>query len=320
MFSHKNGAHRRSLRISFSRPAVLDGNIARWEVIIESKGTWTLCQQFTCGIDDDEIEPRWLCGQPIDRAKPAERMAAWRRSVPVLDTDYEGLRAVVARSAEDLGALRIFDPDYPERTVVAAGAPWFMTLFGRDSLLTAWMALLVDPELALGTLQTLARFQGQRCPALQRGGARPHPARDALRRGVLAVARRRHHLLRHRRRHPAVRDAARGAAPVGPGPRGGRRAAAPRRPGHRVDRALRRPRRRRLRGVPAHLGPGPAQPGLEGHQRRRPLRRRPPGRPSYSPGRGAGLYLRGLPGPGLLRRRAGGQRPAPPSCEPGRPP
>ncbi len=160
VFSHKIGSHRRSLRISFSHPAVLDGNLARWEVIIPSKGVWTLCEQFTCGIDDDEIEPRWLCGQPVARAKPAERMAAWRRRVPVLDTDYEGLRAVVARSAEDLGALRIFDPDYPERTVVAAGAPWFMTLFGRDSLLTAWMALLVDPELALGTLQTLARFQG----------------------------------------------------------------------------------------------------------------------------------------------------------------
>ena len=85
----------------------------------------------------------------------------WRRNVPILDTDHEGLRTVVARSAEDLGSLRIFDPDFPERTVVAAGAPWFMTLFGRDSLITAWMALIVDPELALGTLQTLARFQGR---------------------------------------------------------------------------------------------------------------------------------------------------------------
>src|SRR4029078_1666089 len=36
-----------------------------------------------------------------------------------------------------------------------------MTLFGRDSLITSWMALLVDPEPALGVLQTLARFQGQ---------------------------------------------------------------------------------------------------------------------------------------------------------------
>src|SRR5207237_4678794 len=70
--------------------------------------------------------------------------------------------AIVAPSAEDLGALRIFDPDYPERAVVAAGAPWFMTLFGRDSLITAWMALLVDPDLALGVLQTLARFQGEK--------------------------------------------------------------------------------------------------------------------------------------------------------------
>ena len=67
----------------------------------------------------------------------------------------------LARSSEDLGALRIFDPDHPERAVVAAGAPWFMTLFGRDSLITAWMALTVDPDLALGVLQTLARFQGK---------------------------------------------------------------------------------------------------------------------------------------------------------------
>jgi glycogen debranching enzyme len=161
VFRHKNGSRRRSLRVSFSQPAVLEGNLARWELIIASRGTWSLCEQFTCGIDDDEIEPRWLCGEPVARAKPAERLAAWRRNVPVLDTDHEGLRAVVVRSADDLGALRIFDPDYPERTVVAAGAPWFMTLFGRDSLITAWMALLVDPELALGTLQTLARFQGR---------------------------------------------------------------------------------------------------------------------------------------------------------------
>ena len=64
------------------------------------------------------------------------------------------------RSTQDLAALRLFDPEFPDRTVVAAGAPWFMTLFGRDSLLTSWMAMLVDPDLALGTLQTLARYQG----------------------------------------------------------------------------------------------------------------------------------------------------------------
>ena len=81
--------------------------------------------------------------------------------VPHVVTEHDGLRTVVAQSAEDLGALRIFDPEFPERVVVAAGAPWFMTVFGRDSLLTAWSALIVDPDLALGVLQTLARFQGK---------------------------------------------------------------------------------------------------------------------------------------------------------------
>jgi glycogen debranching enzyme len=75
------------------------------------------------------------------------------------------LASVIARGAEDLGALRMFDPEHPERAVVAAGAPWFMTLFGRDSLFTSWMAMVVDPDLALGVLQTLARFQGTKFDA-----------------------------------------------------------------------------------------------------------------------------------------------------------
>jgi glycogen debranching enzyme len=63
---------------------------------------------------------------------------------------------------EDLGALLMADPAYPGVPVVAAGAPWYMTLFGRDALLTSWSGLLLDPELALGVLETLARLQGRR--------------------------------------------------------------------------------------------------------------------------------------------------------------
>jgi glycogen debranching enzyme len=70
------------------------------------------------------------------------------------------IERTLRRSYDDLGALRIEDPDHPDRIVVAAGAPWFMTLFGRDSLWASQMALPVDPSLALGTLQTLADRQG----------------------------------------------------------------------------------------------------------------------------------------------------------------
>ena len=83
-----------------------------------------------------------------------------------MSTPEERLSTLLATSAEDIGALRMFDPDHPDRVVVAAGVPWFMTLFGRDSLLTSWMLLPVDPTGALGTLQTLAQLQGNRVDPL----------------------------------------------------------------------------------------------------------------------------------------------------------
>ena len=161
VFGYRRGTIRRGARVAFSEAAQLAGELAVFEVIVPAHGQWSTCVQLTPVIDGDQIEPRYQCGQPVERATPVERLARWRRQVPLVDTDHDGLRMVTARSAEDLGALRIFDPDYPERAVIAAGAPWFMTLFGRDSIITAWMALLVDPELALGVLQTLARFQGE---------------------------------------------------------------------------------------------------------------------------------------------------------------
>ena len=136
-----------------------------YEAIVPARGEWRACLQLNPVIDGEHIEPRYRCGEPVERATPVERLRKWRRDVPLLATEHDDLRLVVNRSLEDLGALRIFDTDYPERAVVAAGAPWFMTLFGRDSLITSWMALLVDPDLALGTLQTLARFQGSRVDA-----------------------------------------------------------------------------------------------------------------------------------------------------------
>ncbi|MCU1517036.1 MAG: amylo-alpha,6-glucosidase [Pseudarthrobacter sp.] len=88
------------------------------------------------------------------------RRQEWVAKIPVLHVGNRSIERTLRRSYDDLGALRIEDPDHPERVVVAAGAPWFMTLFGRDSLWASVMAMPVDPSLALGTLQTLADRQG----------------------------------------------------------------------------------------------------------------------------------------------------------------
>lgn len=161
-FSYRRGTVSRGVVIRlFPTPALVADDLVSFEAIVPPHGEWTGCLEFHPVIEGKAVDPRYLCGQPVDRAAPAERLAKWRRQVPQIETDHDGLRTVIESSAEDLGALRIFDPDYPERVVLAAGAPWFMTVFGRDSLITSWMALLVDPDLALGVLQTLARFQGK---------------------------------------------------------------------------------------------------------------------------------------------------------------
>ena len=76
------------------------------------------------------------------------------------DDDQRAAALLLERSLSDLDALRLQLPDRPEQTFLAAGAPWFFTLFGRDSLLSALLALPVDRSIAEGTLRTLAAHQG----------------------------------------------------------------------------------------------------------------------------------------------------------------
>jgi glycogen debranching enzyme len=165
LFRHKRNESTRTLTITFADGARVTEKGVTWEAIVPVDGKWRTSIGVSVAIDDHEIEPRFKPGVPVTQAAPEERLSRWRAAVPEVESDHPLLGNVLARGAEDLGALRIFDPEHPERAVVAAGAPWFMTLFGRDSLFTSWMSMVVDPDLALGVLQTLARFQGTKVDA-----------------------------------------------------------------------------------------------------------------------------------------------------------
>jgi glycogen debranching enzyme len=161
-FSYSRGGFRRATHVDFSEVPRVAGEHVNYEVIVPARGSWSTCIQVTPVLDTTEVTPRYVCGQPVERSTPVARLEEWTRRLPLVSSDHDQFRELLQRSTRDLAALRIFDPEFPDRTVVAAGAPWFMTLFGRDSLLSAWMTMLVDPDLALGTLQTLERFQGRR--------------------------------------------------------------------------------------------------------------------------------------------------------------
>jgi glycogen debranching enzyme len=135
--------------------------ILTYTVVVPARGQWSTSLLVRAVVDGVEVEPSFPLDRPVAESAPAVRLQRWQRSTPMATTGHEGLQRVLQRSQQDLGALRIFDPDDPSLAAVAAGAPWFMALFGRDSLLTAYMALPVDQSLALGTLRTLARRQGR---------------------------------------------------------------------------------------------------------------------------------------------------------------
>jgi glycogen debranching enzyme len=132
-----------------------------YSVVVPARGEWSATLLVRPVVDGAEIEPSFPVGRPLEESTPAVRLQRWEETTPLATTGHEGLQRVLRRTQQDLGALRIFDPAEPTMAAVAAGAPWFMALFGRDSLLTAYMALPVDRSLALGTLRTLARLQGR---------------------------------------------------------------------------------------------------------------------------------------------------------------
>ncbi|MFJ3957530.1 glycogen debranching N-terminal domain-containing protein [Arthrobacter sp. NPDC090010] len=94
----------------------------------------------------------------------AERRISWAKAEERLSRTVPDPRLgrYLRRSLADLDGLHLQLPGRPECHFLAAGAPWFFTLFGRDSLWAARFLLPVDHEVALGTLRTLAAFQGTR--------------------------------------------------------------------------------------------------------------------------------------------------------------
>ena len=86
----------------------------------------------------------------------------WLEEAPRLESDWDVLKSTYRRSLVDLAALRFSPPVLQGHSLPAAGLPWFMTMFGRDSIFTSFQALPFNSELAASTLKALAIWQGTR--------------------------------------------------------------------------------------------------------------------------------------------------------------
>lgn len=145
------------MEVTTDKPAnVIENGRLDWTVQLEPGESWSVELHFTPWLNGASVQP----GSDSAAVDAGTRLAQWHDKIPEIESDSADLSVCTTKALADLASLRIFDPTAPEHPVVAAGAPWFMTLFGRDSLIASWMALLVDPDLANGVVTTLARFQG----------------------------------------------------------------------------------------------------------------------------------------------------------------
>jgi glycogen debranching enzyme len=108
-----------------------------------------------------ETETKYHSAREHARPALSASLEAWLEAAPQLVCDWEPLPVTYRRSLVDLAALRFYPKAVPGAALPAAGLPWFMTVFGRDSILTSYQALPFAPELAESTLRTLAGRQGR---------------------------------------------------------------------------------------------------------------------------------------------------------------
>ena len=152
----------RATRISSSVAGSVDKNGITFEPRIEPHGAWTTTLDVVTVLPGENYV-RTKQGMNGSRAASMEKgLHRWLADAPRVECDWDSLRTTYRRSLVDLAALRFSPPIAGRHSLPAAGLPWFMTMFGRDSIFTSLQALPFTPELAATTLQALGSWQGTR--------------------------------------------------------------------------------------------------------------------------------------------------------------
>lgn len=126
-----------------------DALVVRWSLDVAARSASEV--RWTIALADPSLV--------VTASRPVERARLEERTDLRLPRDPRAVRWL-AQATADLDALRLALPAHPDDAFYAAGAPWFFTLFGRDAIWAARLALAHDPSVAASTLRVLARLQG----------------------------------------------------------------------------------------------------------------------------------------------------------------
>lgn len=149
----------RDTTVRFSPPPErIEDTVARWRLNLPPFKRF----QIQCTVVPQVAGKRSRASRPdfgYQLRGRREAYAEWESRSSHFNSSNGIFEKMVGTAKSDFHALQI--PEGKEH-VIAAGIPWFATMFGRDSIIAAYQSLLLNPQLASDTLRVLARYQGQK--------------------------------------------------------------------------------------------------------------------------------------------------------------
>jgi glycogen debranching enzyme len=141
------------------QPTRFHGSTAVWRIELASHETKKLGYRLNM-FTDNQPSSTISAASTLAQAKAAELMEEqnWLQQITRISSDKSLFNRVISRAEQDIYLLL---QSFGKHKTVSAGVPWFSTLFGRDSIITASQTLMLNSKIAKETLILLAEYQGQ---------------------------------------------------------------------------------------------------------------------------------------------------------------
>lgn len=161
--SYTNGDFHRAVvyqtNNSTSKPGFANGRIT-FEIELGPGAAWHTCADYMLTSGKRQRRSVRSCPELLQDTHFDHLQGQWQQQATGLTSANEEIYRVYHQSVEDMGALRLHDHDSSTDVwLAAAGVPWFVAIFGRDSLIVSLQNMMVSPGFALGALKKLAEFQ-----------------------------------------------------------------------------------------------------------------------------------------------------------------
>jgi len=162
---YSNRDFRRAVTTSVARAprkAVSANGRLSFEVVLQPNEIWHACLLYSLEDGEQSFHAPDGCVENRHKSHQHATMSEWLNRVAKIRTSNEEFYRLFHQALEDMAALRLPIKGTDHMVFMpAAGLPWFVAPFGRDSLLVSLQNMLIYPEFARGSLEILGALQAK---------------------------------------------------------------------------------------------------------------------------------------------------------------